>query len=65
MTHPAGRRPWDTPRTRWRDFIFTLAGERLGISQSDLAEVAGKRGVWGYPRGPTLDKLLKIDGWIS
>ena len=27
----------------WRDYISTLAWERLGIPQSELADVAGKR----------------------
>ena len=47
QAHPAGRRPRGRPRTRWRDYISTLAWERLGIPQSELADVAGKREVWG------------------
>ncbi|KAJ8016060.1 hypothetical protein DPEC_G00003220 [Dallia pectoralis] len=35
------------PRTRWRDYISTLAWERLGIPQSELANVAREREVWG------------------
>ena len=34
------------PRTRWRDYISTLAWEHLGIPQSELADIAGKREVW-------------------
>ena len=35
------------PRTRWRDYISTLAWERLGIPQSELVNVAREREVWG------------------
>ena len=31
QARPAGRRPRGRPRTRWRDYISTLAWERLGI----------------------------------
>ena len=41
QAHPAGRRP----RIRWRNYISTLGWERLGISQSELADVAGKKEV--------------------
>ena len=46
QVRPAGRRPRGRPRIRWRDYISTLAWERLGIPQSELADVAGKREVW-------------------
>ncbi|CAB1450707.1 unnamed protein product [Pleuronectes platessa] len=35
------------PRTRWRDYISTLAWERLGIPPSELVNVAREREVWG------------------
>ncbi|KAJ8011838.1 hypothetical protein DPEC_G00062440 [Dallia pectoralis] len=47
QARPAGRRPRGRPRTRWRDYISTLAWERLGIPQSELANVAREREVWG------------------
>ncbi|KAJ8007663.1 hypothetical protein DPEC_G00096500 [Dallia pectoralis] len=43
QARPAGRRPRGRPRTRWRDYISTLAWERLGIPQSELANVARER----------------------
>ena len=43
----AGRRPRGKPRTRWRDYVSSLAWERLGIPQSELADVAGEREAWG------------------
>ena len=46
QAHPAGRRPRGRPRTSWRDYISTLAWEHLGIPQSELANVAGRREVW-------------------
>ena len=45
QARPAGRRLRGRPRTRWRDYISTLAWEHLGIPQSELADVAGKREV--------------------
>ena len=47
QARPAGRRPRGRPRTRWRDYISTLAWERLGIPQSELVKVAREREVWG------------------
>ncbi|KAJ7991217.1 hypothetical protein DPEC_G00295030 [Dallia pectoralis] len=47
QARPAGRRPRGRPRTRWRDYISTLAWERLGIPQSELANVTREREVWG------------------
>ncbi|KAJ7994746.1 hypothetical protein DPEC_G00252670 [Dallia pectoralis] len=51
---PPGRLPREVfqarrgrPRTRWRDYISTLAWERLGIPKSELANVARERVVWG------------------
>ena len=47
---PPGRLPREVflarPRTRWRDYISSLAWELLGIPQSGLAYVAGEREVW-------------------
>ncbi|KAK5925540.1 hypothetical protein CgunFtcFv8_018055 [Champsocephalus gunnari] len=47
QAHPAGRRPRGRPRTRWRDYISSLAWERLGIPQSELVDVAREKKVWG------------------
>uniref|UniRef100_A0A671UC54 ribonuclease H n=1 Tax=Sparus aurata TaxID=8175 RepID=A0A671UC54_SPAAU len=47
LARPTGRRPRGRPRTRWTDYISSLAWERLGIPQSELADVAGERDVWG------------------
>jgi hypothetical protein len=44
---PVGRRLRGRPRTRWRDYISTLAWERLGISPSELVNVAREREVMG------------------
>lgn len=43
---PMGRRPWDRPRIRWKESIFRLAWECLGISVEKLEEVARDREVW-------------------
>ena len=47
QARPAGRRPQGRARTRWRDYISTLAWERLRIPQSELVNVAREREVWG------------------
>ncbi|KAL3052884.1 hypothetical protein OYC64_005410 [Pagothenia borchgrevinki] len=47
QARPAGRRPRGRPRTRWRDYISSLAWELLGIPQSELVDVAREREVWG------------------
>lgn len=43
---PTGRRPRGRPRTRWRDYIDSLALERLGIPQEEVTNVALEREVW-------------------
>lgn len=40
------QKPCGTPRTRWKDHIFSLAWEHLGILQEWLKHVAGDRDVW-------------------
>ncbi|KAK3559963.1 hypothetical protein QTP86_033662 [Hemibagrus guttatus] len=37
---PTGRRPRGRPRTRWRDYVFRLAWERLGVPSEELEKVA-------------------------
>ena len=41
LARPTGRRPRSRPRTRWRDYISSLAWEGLGIPLSELVDVAG------------------------
>jgi len=41
-----GRRPRGKPRTCWRDYVFRLAWECLGVPPEELEEVAGDRDVW-------------------
>ncbi|KAK3521039.1 hypothetical protein QTP86_018753 [Hemibagrus guttatus] len=43
---PTGKRPRRRPRTRWRDYVFRLAWERLGVPPEELEEVAREREVW-------------------
>ncbi len=43
QANPAGRRPRGRARSRWRDDISALAWKRLGIPQSELADVAEAR----------------------
>ncbi|KAK3572533.1 hypothetical protein QTP86_034321, partial [Hemibagrus guttatus] len=38
-----GKRPRGRPRTRWRDYVFWLAWERLGVPPEELEEVARER----------------------
>ena len=57
LARPTGRRPRGRPRTRWRDYISSLALDSLGIPQSELANVATEKEVWGsllrlLPLGP-------------
>ena len=47
LARTVGRRPRGRPRTRERDYISSLAWECLGIPQSELADMAGEREVWG------------------
>ncbi|KAK3544079.1 hypothetical protein QTP86_001145, partial [Hemibagrus guttatus] len=42
---PTGKRPRARPRTRWRDYVFRLAWERLGVPPEELEEVAREREV--------------------
>ncbi|KAK3557745.1 hypothetical protein QTP86_000302 [Hemibagrus guttatus] len=43
---PTEKRPRGRPRTRWRDYVFRLAWERLGVPPEELEEVAREREVW-------------------
>ena len=43
---PTGRRPRGRPMTRWRDYIDSLALDRLRIPQEEVANVAREREVW-------------------
>ncbi|KAK3551381.1 hypothetical protein QTP70_016644 [Hemibagrus guttatus] len=43
---PTGKRPRGRPRTRWRDYVFRLAWERLGVPPEELEEVAREKEVW-------------------
>ncbi|KAK3544200.1 hypothetical protein QTP86_008347 [Hemibagrus guttatus] len=49
---PTGKRPRGRPRTRWRDYVFRLAWERLGVPPEELEEVARER-------------ELYREGWIA
>ncbi|KAK3550930.1 hypothetical protein QTP70_009861 [Hemibagrus guttatus] len=40
---PTRKRPRGRPRTRWRDYVFRLAWERLGVPPEELEEVTGER----------------------
>ncbi|KAK3565397.1 hypothetical protein QTP86_007934 [Hemibagrus guttatus] len=40
---PTGKRPRGRPRTRWRNHVFRLAWERLGVPPEELEEVARER----------------------
>ncbi|KAK3565106.1 hypothetical protein QTP86_033155, partial [Hemibagrus guttatus] len=40
---PTGKRPRGRPRTCWRDYVFQLAWERLGVPPEELEEVARER----------------------
>ncbi len=52
---PAGRRPQGRSRSRWGNYISVLAGEHLGITHSELVDVARDREAWG-----PLQKLLPL-----
>ncbi|KAK3523553.1 hypothetical protein QTP70_002456 [Hemibagrus guttatus] len=43
---PTGKRSRGRPRTRWRDYVFRLAWERLGVPPEELEEVAREMEVW-------------------
>ncbi|KAK3506381.1 hypothetical protein QTP70_003644, partial [Hemibagrus guttatus] len=40
---PTGKRPRGRPRTHWRDYVFRLAWEHLGVPPEELKEVSGER----------------------
>ncbi|KAK3564038.1 hypothetical protein QTP86_006949 [Hemibagrus guttatus] len=40
---PIGKRPRGKPRTCWRDYVFRLAWERLGVPPEELEEVTRER----------------------
>lgn len=68
MARPAGRRPQGRPRTRWRDYISSLAWEYLLHPQSELASVPSTHN-WGslvdlLHYNSTPNTWLKMDGWI-
>ncbi|KAK3542618.1 hypothetical protein QTP86_031319, partial [Hemibagrus guttatus] len=55
---PTGKRPRGRPRTRWRDYVFRLAWERLGVPPEELEEVSGEREVsWHWKSLVELDQL--------
>ncbi|KAK3529813.1 hypothetical protein QTP86_006010 [Hemibagrus guttatus] len=67
---PTGKRPRGRPRTRWRDYVFWLAWERLGVPPEELEEVArerevtvqtksGSRPLWKLNQGP-----LRHPDWL-
>ncbi|KAK3544536.1 hypothetical protein QTP86_015589 [Hemibagrus guttatus] len=43
---PTGKRPRGRHRTCWRDYVFRLAWECLGVPPEELEEVAREREVW-------------------
>ncbi|KAK3525927.1 hypothetical protein QTP70_010995 [Hemibagrus guttatus] len=43
---PTGKRPRGRPRTCWRDYVFRLAWERLGVPPEELEKVTREREVW-------------------
>ena len=63
LARPTARRPRGRPKTRWWGYISSLAWERLGIPQSELADMARDREIWG-----SLLKLLNsldLRSWPS
>ncbi len=58
---PAGKRPRDRRRSRWRDYISALAWDRLGIPQPELADVAKERKV--RPPAQTAASATRL--WLS
>ena len=70
QARPAGKRPRGRPRTRWRDYISSLAWEHLGIPQSELVDVAWERKVWGSAgtatpaTRPRISGRRWMDGWM-
>ncbi len=64
--HLAGKKPRGRPRSGWRDYFSALAWERIGVPQSELADVAREREVWGpLLRLLPLDKHGWTDGWMD
>lgn len=43
-------KPWDRPRTCWRDYIYHMAWECLGIPQEELEDVAEEKDIWAALR---------------
>ncbi|KAK3528646.1 hypothetical protein QTP70_006351 [Hemibagrus guttatus] len=53
---PTGKRPRGRPRTRWRDYVFRLAWEHLGVPPEELEEVAREREL------PCEDQIILLKG---
>lgn len=65
---PARKQSWGRPRTLWRDYIFRLIQEQLGILLEELLEVAGGMSVWDsllkllpYDPGPDRERKMRRD----
>ncbi|KAK3534060.1 hypothetical protein QTP86_001191 [Hemibagrus guttatus] len=55
---PTWKRPRGRPRTRWRDYVFRLAWECLGVPPEELEEVTGEREILLKP-----DSLSRV--WVA
>lgn len=62
QAHTAGRRHWDRPRIRLRDYISRLAWECDRILQEKLENVARLKAVWSILRD-LLPHNLTLDKW--
>ncbi|KAK3569468.1 hypothetical protein QTP86_031437, partial [Hemibagrus guttatus] len=57
---PTGKRPRGRPRTRWRDYVFRLAWERLGVPPEELEEVAREREVLKNKSKKVFNSLISM-----
>lgn len=71
LAHPTGKRAQGGPRTRWKDFISSLAWEysTSGSPSQSKPMSLGKRkskALWWicWPYDLTLNKQMKMDVWI-
>ncbi|KAK3563871.1 hypothetical protein QTP86_004810 [Hemibagrus guttatus] len=60
---PTGKRPRGRPRTRWRDYVFRLAWERLGVPPEELEEVAREREGHSNSKIPIIQCFHKDFNW--
>ena len=50
-TCPTGKRPRGRPRRRWKDYIYNIAEEKLGLNKKEIESIARDRKDWSQKLG--------------